>query len=128
MWIIPSIQRQNGILSHQRQRISSIRCSQLIQAKGSPQVMPSNIHGSAYVICIILSIFHITFFTFFLELTIIKFLVLQQRERVASVVHRQETVDCLKKFNARRKLKVSYRNFFLFLLSDSKRLIIQKLL
>jgi len=33
---------------------------------------------------------------------------LQQRERVASVVHRQETVDCLKKFNARRKLKVSF--------------------
>lgn len=31
----------------------------------------------------------------------------QQRERVASVVHRQETVDCLKKFNARRKLKVT---------------------
>ncbi|CAO1402984.1 unnamed protein product [Diamesa hyperborea] len=28
-----------------------------------------------------------------------------QRERVASAVHRQETVDCLKKFNARRKLK-----------------------
>jgi len=28
-----------------------------------------------------------------------------QRERVASVFHRQETVDCLKKFNARRKLK-----------------------
>ncbi|XP_066594246.1 calcium/calmodulin-dependent protein kinase type II alpha chain isoform X14 [Prorops nasuta] len=27
------------------------------------------------------------------------------RERVASVMHRQETVDCLKKFNARRKLK-----------------------
>jgi calcium/calmodulin-dependent protein kinase (CaM kinase) II len=27
------------------------------------------------------------------------------RERVASAVHRQETVDCLKKFNARRKLK-----------------------
>ncbi|CAH1795523.1 unnamed protein product [Owenia fusiformis] len=27
------------------------------------------------------------------------------RERIASVVHRQETVDCLKKFNARRKLK-----------------------
>ncbi len=24
---------------------------------------------------------------------------------MASVVHRQETVDCLKKFNARRKLK-----------------------
>lgn len=30
-----------------------------------------------------------------------------QRERVASSVHRQETVDCLKKFNARRKLKVN---------------------
>ena len=28
----------------------------------------------------------------------------QQRERVASMVHRQETVECLKKFNARRKL------------------------
>lgn len=33
-----------------------------------------------------------------------------QRERVASVVHRQETVDCLKKFNARRKLKVCTPN------------------
>lgn len=32
---------------------------------------------------------------------------LQNRERIASAVHRQETVDCLKKFNARRKLKVS---------------------
>ncbi|THD28034.1 Calcium/calmodulin-dependent protein kinase type II subunit delta [Fasciola hepatica] len=28
-----------------------------------------------------------------------------QRERVASIMHRQETVECLKKFNARRKLK-----------------------
>ena len=35
----------------------------------------------------------------------------QNRERVASVVHRQETVDCLKKFNARRKLKVRFENF-----------------
>lgn len=41
-----------------------------------------------------------------------------QRERVASVVHRQETVECLKKFNARRKLKgailttmIATRNF-----------------
>ena len=34
------------------------------------------------------------------------FLYLQQRERVAAVVHRQETVNCLKTFNARRKLKV----------------------
>lgn len=33
--------------------------------------------------------------------------VFQYREKVASAVHRQETVDCLKKFNARRKLKVS---------------------
>ncbi|XP_031845219.1 calcium/calmodulin-dependent protein kinase II isoform X32 [Nomia melanderi] len=30
-----------------------------------------------------------------------------QRERVAAVIHRQQTVDCLKKFNARRKLKVA---------------------
>lgn len=36
-----------------------------------------------------------------------EFLLFQNRERVASAVHRQETVDCLKKFNARRKLKVS---------------------
>ncbi|CAJ0580389.1 unnamed protein product, partial [Mesorhabditis spiculigera] len=28
-----------------------------------------------------------------------------QRDRVASAIHRQDTVDCLKKFNARRKLK-----------------------
>lgn len=45
---------------------------------------------------------------------IILLLVLQQRERVASVVHRQETVDCLKKFNARRKLKVSTGRSFSF--------------
>ncbi|NXW26136.1 KCC2B kinase, partial [Circaetus pectoralis] len=30
---------------------------------------------------------------------------LQQRSTVASMMHRQETVECLKKFNARRKLK-----------------------
>ncbi|UMM30125.1 hypothetical protein L5515_012138 [Caenorhabditis briggsae] len=29
------------------------------------------------------------------------------RERVASAIHRQDTVDCLKKFNARRKLKAA---------------------
>ncbi|VDN33027.1 unnamed protein product [Dibothriocephalus latus] len=28
-----------------------------------------------------------------------------QPERVASMMHRQETVECLKKFNAKRKLK-----------------------
>lgn len=32
--------------------------------------------------------------------------VMQQRSTVASMMHRQETVECLKKFNARRKLKV----------------------
>uniref|UniRef100_A0A8C1XKU6 calcium/calmodulin-dependent protein kinase n=1 Tax=Cyprinus carpio TaxID=7962 RepID=A0A8C1XKU6_CYPCA len=31
-----------------------------------------------------------------------------QRSTVASMMHRQETVECLKKFNARRKLKVSF--------------------
>ncbi|KAK0093560.1 hypothetical protein PV326_013258, partial [Microctonus aethiopoides] len=38
-----------------------------------------------------------------------------QRERVASVVHRQETVDCLKKFNARRKLKTPDKMFYVTL-------------
>uniref|UniRef100_A0A8C2CNK1 calcium/calmodulin-dependent protein kinase n=1 Tax=Cyprinus carpio TaxID=7962 RepID=A0A8C2CNK1_CYPCA len=32
-----------------------------------------------------------------------------QRSTVASMMHRQETVECLKKFNARRKLKVRNR-------------------
>uniref|UniRef100_A0A3Q3LY76 calcium/calmodulin-dependent protein kinase n=1 Tax=Mastacembelus armatus TaxID=205130 RepID=A0A3Q3LY76_9TELE len=32
-----------------------------------------------------------------------------QRSTVASMMHRQETVECLKKFNARRKLKVRKR-------------------
>uniref|UniRef100_A0A667YL88 calcium/calmodulin-dependent protein kinase n=1 Tax=Myripristis murdjan TaxID=586833 RepID=A0A667YL88_9TELE len=40
-----------------------------------------------------------------------------QRSTVASMMHRQETVECLKKFNARRKLKVrllaTYRNIFM---------------
>uniref|UniRef100_A0A673L3R2 calcium/calmodulin-dependent protein kinase n=1 Tax=Sinocyclocheilus rhinocerous TaxID=307959 RepID=A0A673L3R2_9TELE len=31
-----------------------------------------------------------------------------QRSTVASMMHRQETVECLRKFNARRKLKVQY--------------------
>uniref|UniRef100_A0A673BU85 calcium/calmodulin-dependent protein kinase n=1 Tax=Sphaeramia orbicularis TaxID=375764 RepID=A0A673BU85_9TELE len=31
-----------------------------------------------------------------------------QRSTVASMMHRQETVECLKKFNARRKLKVRF--------------------
>uniref|UniRef100_A0A5F4W0R4 calcium/calmodulin-dependent protein kinase n=1 Tax=Callithrix jacchus TaxID=9483 RepID=A0A5F4W0R4_CALJA len=40
-----------------------------------------------------------------------------QRSTVASMMHRQETVDCLKKFNARRKLKNVLTNancFFLY--------------
>lgn len=32
---------------------------------------------------------------------------LQHRSTVASMMHRQETVECLRKFNARRKLKVA---------------------
>ncbi|XP_052762738.1 calcium/calmodulin-dependent protein kinase type II delta chain-like isoform X1 [Mya arenaria] len=50
-----------------------------------------------------------------------------QRERVAAAVHRQETVDCLKKFNARRKLKgailttmLATRNF------SSRSLVVKK--
>uniref|UniRef100_A0A8C6WX83 calcium/calmodulin-dependent protein kinase n=1 Tax=Neogobius melanostomus TaxID=47308 RepID=A0A8C6WX83_9GOBI len=38
-----------------------------------------------------------------------------QRSTVASMMHRQETVECLKKFNARRKLKVRPFSFFPFL-------------
>uniref|UniRef100_A0A669F131 calcium/calmodulin-dependent protein kinase n=1 Tax=Oreochromis niloticus TaxID=8128 RepID=A0A669F131_ORENI len=41
-----------------------------------------------------------------------------QRSTVASMMHRQETVECLKKFNARRKLKVcllTLLHFFPFL-------------
>uniref|UniRef100_A0A8C7C420 calcium/calmodulin-dependent protein kinase n=1 Tax=Oncorhynchus kisutch TaxID=8019 RepID=A0A8C7C420_ONCKI len=34
-----------------------------------------------------------------------------QRSTVASMMHRQETVECLKKFNARRKLKVIFSPF-----------------
>uniref|UniRef100_A0A8C9T2M8 calcium/calmodulin-dependent protein kinase n=1 Tax=Scleropages formosus TaxID=113540 RepID=A0A8C9T2M8_SCLFO len=34
-----------------------------------------------------------------------------QRSTVASMMHRQETVECLKKFNARRKLKASAHNY-----------------
>ncbi|XP_052267344.1 calcium/calmodulin-dependent protein kinase type II delta chain-like isoform X5 [Dreissena polymorpha] len=59
-----------------------------------------------------------------------------QRERVAAVVHRQETVECLKKFNARRKLKgailttmLATRNFSSFFQSPkigSRSLMVKK--
>uniref|UniRef100_A0A668UHE0 calcium/calmodulin-dependent protein kinase n=1 Tax=Oreochromis aureus TaxID=47969 RepID=A0A668UHE0_OREAU len=35
---------------------------------------------------------------------------ISHRSTVASCMHRQETVECLKKFNARRKLKVDFQN------------------
>ncbi|CAM4746564.1 unnamed protein product [Rotaria magnacalcarata] len=38
-----------------------------------------------------------------------------QRERVAGTIHRQETVDCLRKFNARRKLKNMFLVIFFFI-------------
>ncbi|XP_012276421.1 calcium/calmodulin-dependent protein kinase type II alpha chain isoform X7 [Orussus abietinus] len=49
-----------------------------------------------------------------------------QRERVASVVHRQETVDCLKKFNARRKLKGAILTTMIATRNFSSRSIITK--
>ncbi|XP_013779508.1 calcium/calmodulin-dependent protein kinase type II alpha chain isoform X4 [Limulus polyphemus] len=56
-----------------------------------------------------------------------------QRERVASTLHRQETVECLKKFNARRKLKgailttmLATRNFSSHIATSSGRSIITK--
>uniref|UniRef100_A0A6I8SMT9 calcium/calmodulin-dependent protein kinase n=1 Tax=Xenopus tropicalis TaxID=8364 RepID=A0A6I8SMT9_XENTR len=39
-----------------------------------------------------------------------------QRSTVASMMHRQETVECLRKFNARRKLKVSPFNLLHYIL------------
>uniref|UniRef100_A0AAY4AWI0 calcium/calmodulin-dependent protein kinase n=1 Tax=Denticeps clupeoides TaxID=299321 RepID=A0AAY4AWI0_9TELE len=38
-----------------------------------------------------------------------------QRSTVASMMHRQETVECLKKFNARRKLKNEYLFVFTYI-------------
>ncbi|XP_055390382.1 calcium/calmodulin-dependent protein kinase type II alpha chain-like [Condylostylus longicornis] len=49
-----------------------------------------------------------------------------QRERVASVVHRQETVDCLKKFNARRKLKGAILTTMLATRNFSSKIVIPK--
>jgi calcium/calmodulin-dependent protein kinase (CaM kinase) II len=49
-----------------------------------------------------------------------------QRERVASTLHRQETVDCLKKFNARRKLKGAILTTMLATRNFSSRSIIAK--
>uniref|UniRef100_A0A8D2P9C7 calcium/calmodulin-dependent protein kinase n=1 Tax=Zosterops lateralis melanops TaxID=1220523 RepID=A0A8D2P9C7_ZOSLA len=42
-----------------------------------------------------------------------------QRSTVASMMHRQETVECLRKFNARRKLKVSTSQFALSLFLEA---------
>uniref|UniRef100_A0AAQ5Y7B8 calcium/calmodulin-dependent protein kinase n=1 Tax=Amphiprion ocellaris TaxID=80972 RepID=A0AAQ5Y7B8_AMPOC len=41
-----------------------------------------------------------------------------QRSTVASMMHRQETVECLKKFNARRKLKVQHLGQYTLILAD----------
>ncbi|RWS11607.1 hypothetical protein B4U79_07041, partial [Dinothrombium tinctorium] len=49
-----------------------------------------------------------------------------QRERVASTLHRQETVDCLKKFNARRKLKGAILTTMLATRNFSSRSIVAK--
>ncbi|XP_076349044.1 calcium/calmodulin-dependent protein kinase type II alpha chain-like isoform X2 [Tachypleus tridentatus] len=49
-----------------------------------------------------------------------------QRERVASTLHRQETVECLKKFNARRKLKGAILTTMLATRNFSSRSIINK--
>uniref|UniRef100_A0A2L2YLQ0 calcium/calmodulin-dependent protein kinase n=1 Tax=Parasteatoda tepidariorum TaxID=114398 RepID=A0A2L2YLQ0_PARTP len=49
-----------------------------------------------------------------------------QRERVASTLHRQETVDCLKKFNARRKLKGAILTTMLATRNFSSRSIMAK--
>uniref|UniRef100_A0A8C0DD94 calcium/calmodulin-dependent protein kinase n=1 Tax=Balaenoptera musculus TaxID=9771 RepID=A0A8C0DD94_BALMU len=48
-----------------------------------------------------------------------------QRSTVASMMHRQETVECLRKFNARRKLKVRDL-IFLFVFTAAKSLLNKK--
>uniref|UniRef100_A0A673LD60 calcium/calmodulin-dependent protein kinase n=1 Tax=Sinocyclocheilus rhinocerous TaxID=307959 RepID=A0A673LD60_9TELE len=45
---------------------------------------------------------------------------ISHRSTVASCMHRQETVECLKKFNARRKLKVTISLFFFISHSGGK--------
>ena len=54
------------------------------------------------------------------------FCIFQQRERVASMVHRQETVDCLKKFNARRKLKGAILTTMLVSRNFSSKFFVQR--
>ncbi|XP_076318112.1 calcium/calmodulin-dependent protein kinase type II alpha chain-like isoform X2 [Tachypleus tridentatus] len=49
-----------------------------------------------------------------------------QRDRVASTLHRQETVECLKKFNARRKLKGAILTTMLATRNFSSRSIIAR--
>uniref|UniRef100_A0A8R1I1K3 Calcium/calmodulin-dependent protein kinase type II n=1 Tax=Caenorhabditis japonica TaxID=281687 RepID=A0A8R1I1K3_CAEJA len=44
------------------------------------------------------------------------------RERVASAIHRQDTVDCLKKFNARRKLKHTVNMYIAICMKFEKKL------
>uniref|UniRef100_A0A669EVR6 calcium/calmodulin-dependent protein kinase n=1 Tax=Oreochromis niloticus TaxID=8128 RepID=A0A669EVR6_ORENI len=49
-----------------------------------------------------------------------------QRSTVASMMHRQETVECLKKFNARRKLKVCLLTLLHFFPFSAKTLLNKK--
>ncbi|CAG5090085.1 Oidioi.mRNA.OKI2018_I69.PAR.g12457.t1.cds [Oikopleura dioica] len=51
---------------------------------------------------------------------------ISQRERFAATIHRQETVECLKKFNARRKLKGAIITTMLATRNFSSRNLISK--
>nr|AAS21424.1 calcium/calmodulin-dependent protein kinase type II alpha chain [Oikopleura dioica] len=51
---------------------------------------------------------------------------ISQRERYAATIHRQETVECLKKFNARRKLKGAIITTMLATRNFSSRNLISK--
>uniref|UniRef100_A0A4W3H7I8 calcium/calmodulin-dependent protein kinase n=1 Tax=Callorhinchus milii TaxID=7868 RepID=A0A4W3H7I8_CALMI len=49
-----------------------------------------------------------------------------QRSTVASMMHRQETVECLRKFNARRKLKDEHLHFVVSVFTAAKNLLNKK--
>lgn len=109
-WPDSSSPLQSGTLWPLRPKTWSIRCLLSTLPRESLPQMHSNTPGSAWVAHILLSPVGpllIEAFWMFLFKLLSPNLCLQQRSTVASMMHRQETVECLKKFNARRKLKVN---------------------
>ena len=57
----------------------------------------------------------------------LKHIWIQRRDDIASKMHRQQTVECLKRFNARRKLKVRYANEKRWWICNSKVVLVKNL-